>query len=222
MIFGNSKNNGNKRDVKYLTKREKENRPILYQDAADGFKLWFGDNYTNIIEECKQKNILNEDVINDAFIRLYELQQYKGCIIEYRSYFFRALYTNFFQHNMKKKRSNEMHNSINILSKYENDNSTFDSITSIGDKLIDTTESDIEEYNEKQDTDKAKVDKLFQYVYNNFPLVEFEIFKIYFRCKPHFSYKKLSLATGLSISFIADTIKKIKQEIKQNKEFIFQ
>lgn len=222
MKFGNSNTNENKlnRCTNYLTKSKRNNLLIKHQKEADDFKLWFGVNYNSIIEECKRKDMLNEDVVNDTFIRLYEIQLFKGCIIDYRSYYFRSYYTNYFQHNMKLKKQNEIHSSINLISKYEDSDSTHSPITHIVNKLVDDYQNDLDDKIHKNLEDKGKIKQILDYVYSKYPLIHFELFKIYIHCKPHISYKYLSEITGIKVTFISEVIKTIKADLKENKDKI--
>ena len=223
MKLGNSNSNTNKqnRHTNYLTQSKKENIPIKYQKEADEFKQWFANNYLNIIEEWKSKDELNEDVINDTFIKLYEMQQYRGCIKDYRSYFSRAYYTNWYQSKIKEEKKQHKHSSISLLSKWEDNEYTHTPLTNVCDKLIDDIQTEIENKKHKNHIDKQKVKKVLEFVYKNYPLIQFELFKIYIHCKPYISYKKLADITNIKLNFIAESIKTIKQDIKNNKDFIF-
>ncbi|MCS2775445.1 hypothetical protein NXW80_14570 [Bacteroides fragilis] len=212
MILGNSlKQNTGK---KYITKNTTKEVTPENQLKADEFKEWFGDNYNLLVEEQRRKQTLNEDVLIDTFFKLYHKQQQQGNIEDYKSYFCRAYFTNYFQNNIKEEKKKQNHIYLNLIDKeYEDSFNTLDVLP-----LEDN--EDRERTIEKQtNTDKLLTDT-FQYITDKYSMQQFELFRMYMFLKPHISYKKLSDITNLSIKYISQTISTIKKDIQDNQELI--
>lgn len=212
MILGNSlKQNKGK---KYITKNTYQPITIENQLKADEFKEWFGKNYNLLVEEQTRKQTLNEDILIDTFFKLYHKQQQQGNIEDYKSYFCRAYFTNYFQNNIKEEKKKQNHIYLNLIDKeYEDSFNTLDVLP-----LEDN--EDRERTIEKQtNTDKLLTDT-FQYITDKYSMQQFELFRMYMFLKPHISYKKLSDITNLSIKYISQTISTIKKDIQDNQELI--
>jgi hypothetical protein len=209
MILGNSlKQNKGK---KYITKNTTKEVTPENQLKADSFKEWFGDNYNLLVEEQRRKQTLNEDVLIDTFFKLYHKQQQQGNIEDYKSYFCRAYFTNYFQNNIKEEKKKQNHIYLNLIDKeYEDSFNTLDIIP------IEDRERTIKM---QTNTDKLLTDT-FQYITDKYSMQQFELFRMYMFLKPHISYKKLSDITNLSIKFISQTISTIKKDIQDNQELI--
>lgn len=212
MILGNSKKqNAGK---KYITKNTYQPITPENQIKADEFKKWFGDNYKLLVEEQTQKQTLNEDILIDTFFKLYHKQQQQGNIEDYKSYFCRAYFTNYFQHNIKEEKKKQNHIYLNLIDKeYEDSFNTLD-ILPIED--VEDKERELERQNK---TDELLTDT-FQYITDKYSMQQFELFKMYMFLKPHISYKKLSDITNLSIKYISETISTIKKDIQDNQELM--
>lgn len=212
MILGNSlKQNTGK---KYITKNT--TKPITPENLikADEFKDWFGDNYNLLVEEQRRKQTLNEDILIDTFFKLYHKQQQQGNIEDYKSYFCRAYFTNYFQNNIKEEKKKQNHIYLNLIDKeYEDSFNTLD-IIPIEDN--DDKERELEKLNK---TDEL-LNETFQYITDKYSMQQFELFRMYMFLKPHISYKKLSDITNLSIKYISQTISTIKKDIQDNQELI--
>lgn len=212
MILGNSlKQNTGK---KYITKNTIKEVISENQLKADEFKDWFGDNYNLLVEEQKRKQTLNEDILIDTFFKLYHKQQQQGNIEDYKSYFSRAYFTNYFQNNIKEEKKKQNHIYLNLIDKeYEDSFNTLD-IIPIEDN--DDKERELEKLNK---TDEL-LSETFQYIMDKYSMQQFELFRMYMFLKPHISYKKLSDITNLSIKYISQTISTIKKDIQENQELI--
>ena len=212
MILGNSlKQNTGK---KYITKNTTKEVTPENQIKADEFKEWFGDNYNLLVEEQKRRQTLNEDILIDTFFKLYQKQQQQGNIEDYKSYFSRAYFTNYFQHNIKEEKKKQNHIYLNLIDKeYEDSFNTLDLIPLESDE-------DREQKIEIQNRTDELLNETFQYITNKYSMQEFELFRMYMFLKPHISYKKLSDITNLSIKFISQTISTIKKDIQENQELI--
>ena len=102
MILGNSKKQNTGK--KYITKNTLKEVTPENQLKADEFKEWFGNQYNLLVAEQKRKQTLNEDILIDTFFKLYKKQQQSGDIEDYKSYFSRAYFTNYFQNNIKEEK----------------------------------------------------------------------------------------------------------------------
>lgn len=212
MILGNSlKQNKGK---KYITKNTLQEVTPENQMKADSFKEWFGDNYNLLVEEQTRKQTLNEDILIDTFFKLYHKQQQSGDIEDYKSYFSRAYFTNYFQHNIKEEKKKQNHIYLNLIDKeYEDSFNTLDVLP------LEDNEDREQIIEIQNNTDKLLTDT-FQYITDKYSMQEFELFRMYMFLKPHISYKKLSDITNLSIKYISQTISTIKKDIQDNQELI--
>ena len=212
MILGNSlKQNTGK---KYITKNTIKEVSPENQLKADEFKEWFGDQYNLLVAEQQRKQTLNEDILIDTFFKLYHKQQQQGNIEDYKSYFSRAYFTNYFQNNIKEEKKKQNHIYLNLIDKeYEDSFNTLD-IIPIEDN--DDKEHELEKLNK---TDEL-LNETFQYITEKYTIQQFELFRMYMFLKPHISYKKLSDITKLSIKYISQTISTIKRDIQDNQELI--
>ena len=167
-----------------------------------------------MVAEQKRKQTLNEDILIDTFFKLYKKQQQSGDIEDYKSYFSRAYFTNYFQNNIKEEKKKQNHIYLNLIDKeYEDSFNTLD-IIPIEDN--DDKERELEKLNK---TDEL-LSETFQYITDKYTIQQFELFRMYMFLKPHISYKKLSDITNLSIKFISQTISAIKKDIQENQELI--
>lgn len=212
MILGNSlKQNKGK---KYITKNTLKEVSLENQLKADEFKEWFGSQYNILVAEQQRKQTLNEDILIDTFFKLYNKQQQSGDIEDYKSYFSRAYFTNYFQNNIKEEKKKQNHIYLNLIDKeYEDSFNTLD-IIPIEDN--DDKERELEKLNK---TDEL-LTETFQYITEKYTIQQFELFRMYMFLKPHISYKKLSDITNLSIKYISQTISTIKKDIQDNQELI--
>ena len=212
MILGNSKKQNTGK--KYITKNTIKEVTPENQIKADDFKEWFGNQYNLLVAEQKRKQTLNEDVLIDTFFKLYHKQQQQGNIENYKSYFSRAYFTNYFQNNIKEEKKKQNHIYLNLIDKeYEDSFNTLD-IIPIEDN--DDKERELEKLNK---TDEL-LTETFQYITDKYSMQQFELFRMYMFLKPHISYKKLSDITNLSIKYISQTISTIKKDIQENQELI--
>lgn len=206
MILGNSlKQNKGK---KYITKNTTKPITPENQIKADEFKEWFGSQYNLLVAEQQRKQTLNEDILIDTFFKLYKKQQQQGNIEDYKSYFSRAYFTNYFQNNIKEEKKKQNHIYLNLIDK------EYEDIIPIEDN--DDKERELEILNK---TDEL-LSETFQYITDKYSVQQFELFRMYMFLKPHISYKKLSDITNLSIKYISQTISTIKKDIQDNQELL--
>lgn len=212
MILGNSlKQNAGK---KYITKNTIKEVTPENQLKADEFKDWFGLNYNLLVAEQTRKQTLNEDILIDTFFKLYHKQQQQGNIEDYKSYFSRAYFTNYFQNNIKEEKKKQNHIYLNLIDKEYED--SFNTLHIIPIEDNDDKERELEILNK---TDEL-LSETFQYITDKYSVQQFELFRMYMFLKPHISYKKLSDITNLSIKYISQTISTIKKDIQDNQELL--
>lgn len=192
MRLGNS--GSNNKGKKYIKIREGAVATPENQAKAEIFATWFGQWYTRLQVELMRKDTYDEDVLNDTFIRIFDKIRFGGLdIADYKAYFHRAFFTNFMQRVM---------------------NETQGTTTSIeGHDKIDDTETDEELIRYKS----ALESDIFEYVYEMYPVHEFELFKTYVRLKPAINYAELSRITTIPVSTISDIISRIRRDVcRQN------
>lgn len=165
---------------------------------ANSFNEWFGNNYHILRSKIQKHTILNEDAFNATYIRVYEAILYSGLIVNngYEGYFFRAYFTNKMQSNINQSRYCELF-----------------------------PDYDIEEINygyylEIEDKQKQLETDIFNYIYKNYDIRDFELFKMYMSLKPAVNYSALAEITRLKEHTIQRAISKIKKDILSNNEFI--
>lgn len=194
MKLGNS--GANNKGKKYIKIKEGAVSTPEYETKADAFKEWFGASYTRLKNELINKDTYDEDVMNETFLKIYDKIRFGGLeIADYKAYFHRAFFTNFMQFIIKESQG--------TISTLENQD------------MIDESEDD-------EDLISCKLqleNDIFDYVYAQYPVYEFELFKMYIRLKPAIVYADLSEITHLSQSRISEIISKIRRDICQQKNF---
>jgi len=194
MRLGNTA--GKNKGKKYLKIKGNEEITAANQAKADHFKYWFGENYMKLRRELIQKDTFDEDILNETFLRIHDKILYGGLVIkDYKAYFHRAFFTNFMQVT------------INIAKRM---------LASIdGHDTIDDEDDDTELYMSKEKLQ----DDILGYVFNRYPVRDFELFKMYISLKPAINYAELSKITAISQSRISETISKIRKDIQKDKSF---
>lgn len=195
MILGNSfgKNKGKKY---FIRGKHDKNPDTLYAEKAEKFNTWFSQNYSKLVQALKDKYIFDDDTVNDTYIRVYENILFCGIKIEcYKSYFFRSYYTNYVNDSIKNNRYTQ------LLPNF------------------DRSDTDTEYFVDLEAKQKKLESDIFGYIYSNYDIRDFELFKMYITLKPAVNYLSLSNITGLKAHNIQRTISKIKKDIRRNREF---
>ena len=194
MKLGNTA--GKNKGKKYLKIKGNEKITAENQGKADHFKYWFGENYSRLRRELIQKDTLDEDIMNETFLRIHDKVLYGGLVIkDYKAYFHRAFFTNYMQAVIEISKG--------ILSSIDG---------------IDTSED--EEDDTPMIATKVKLETdIFDYIYDRYSVRDFELFKMYVTLKPAINYEMLSNMTNISQSRISDTISKIRKDIRSHKIF---
>lgn len=191
MRLGNSF--GNNKGKKY----RKEKGDYVYALQTHEFNKWMSINYDSVISYLKDKNIFDQDVFSSTYEKMYELILYSGIKgNNYRAYFQRAYYTNRINYEIQNSRL------VEFLSCYEREDVNYGYY------------AEIEEKQSKLEAD------IMDYIYSNYDLREYEIFKMYVNLKPAVSYKSLSEITNVKSHNIYRIISKIKKDIQGNPDFI--
>lgn len=194
MRLGNS-GSGNK-GKKYIKIKEGAVATPDNQAKAERFALWFGEWYERLQVELMRKDTYDEDVLNDTFIRIYDKIRFGGLnILDYKAYFHRAFFTNFMQQVFTQNQSVI----ISLTTQDKEDESLSD------EELI--------LYKQSLEND------IFDYVYNRYPVQQFEIFKMYVRLKPAINYAELSKMTEMSVTTISEIVSKIRRDVSRQHDF---
>lgn len=191
MRLGNS--NGNNKGKKYLRKAEVD---LVYAMKADEFNSWMTDHYHQVMQFLKDKNIYEADVFSDTYEKMYEKIFYSGMIgDDYRGYFQRAYYTNYINNRVQNNRY------IELWENYDKDD-------------LDN------EYFAELEAKHSQLEKdIMEYIYLNYRIREYEIFKMYINLKPAINYHSLAEITGMKYHHIQSIVAKIKSDVQRNKEF---
>lgn len=195
MILGNSF--GKNKGKKYFIRRKHNHNPdILHAEEAERFNEWFGRNYLALMQDLKSKYAYGEDAMNDTYIRMYESILYSGLEInDYKSYFFRSYYTNYVNDSMRNNRYTPL---LPNFDKSDTDSEYF---------------AEIEAKQQKLEND------IFNYIYSNYDIRDFELFKMYITLKPAVNYISLADITGVKLHNVQRIIAKIKKDIRRNHDF---
>lgn len=195
MRLGNTA--GKNKGKKYLKIKGTEEITVENQAKADHFKHWFGENYTRLSNELRQKDTYDVDIMNETFIRIYEKILFGGLVIkDYKAYFHRAFFTNFMQVTINMAKG--------ILA-------TIDGYDTVDDSDDDTPMIQC----------KAKLEEdVMNYVFEKYSVRDFELFKMYVSLKPAINYAELSKITNISQSRISETISCIRKDLRSCEEFI--
>lgn len=190
MALGNS--NGNNRGKKYL----KSGGDIAFAKQADDFNSWFSKNYNSLVIFLKENKIFNEDIFHETYKNIYDKVFYSGFSGEdFKPYLMRSYYTNHVLNRTKQGRY------CDLLPSTEKEDISSEYFKDIENKIINL-EKDI-----------------LRYVYLNYNLRDFELFKMYMSLKPAVNYSTLSKITGVKSYLIQRRISRIKTDIKNNEEF---
>lgn len=196
MKLGNS--NGNNRGKKYLM-RNKEIPALVRpenKEKFDSFSRWFESMNETLVNFLKYKECFDEDVYYYTFLRMGEKILYTGLELkDKKAYFHRAYYTNYIQ-------TREQGNRFSPLGAYDQ---------------IDTRPNNAHERERKQ---TILEEDIFTYIYNNYSLQEFELFKMYISLKPAINYQILSEITNLQTHVIQRIISKILKDIRSHRSFV--
>jgi len=193
LLFNTKKSNKGK---KYFCKK-RDMSDAVFAEKAEDFNRWFAENNTNLVQYLKVRRSYDCDVFNDCYLKMYENILFSGNSVQnYMHYFVRSYYTNLMADGIQQNRFCE------LLPGYEKS---------------DGEDTDLDELATEQL--KLELD-IMDYVYQNFDIREFELFKMYVSLKPAVNYYSLADITGLKPHSIQRTICRIKKGVAGNKDFV--
>lgn len=212
MKLGNS--NGNNRGKKYFIRgRDDINPEKLYIKEAQDFARWFEQNYRILRRDVRGVGKVDDDAFNETFVRIHDLIFYTGRKIrDYKAFFHRAYYTNYIQQAVSEQRY------CNFYDHVEVEDRSGELSGGEAQKMTLAEEND-EYFEELEGALKALQDDIMDYVYQNYELRQFEIFKMYMNLKPAINYHALSRMTGLKYHRIQSTVSTIVMDVKTHHEF---
>lgn len=195
MRLGNSA--GKNAGKKYFIRSKVSGKPTETNRAkADVFKLWFETNYSSLVNELRNKNIYDDDMLSETFLRIYENVLYTGLEMEnVRSYFIRSFFTNSIQESIKSSRYSP------LPVHYDKADLPFGHSVEL-ERRRRELEQDI-----------------FDYVYKRYNIREFELFKMYMYLKPAINYTVLADITKLKVHQIQFVVSKIKKDLCRHENF---
>ncbi|MDR2951555.1 MAG: hypothetical protein LBV71_20385 [Prevotella sp.] len=192
LLFNTNRSNKGK---KYFKKKEGV-QDVVYAEKAEAFNVWFVENNKEVIQYLTVRNYFDCDVFSESYLKMYENILYTGTNVEnYRYYFVRSYFTNLMANGIKQNRYCE------LLPHY------------------DKADTDTQYFAELQDKQQKLEKDIFDYVYKNYSIRDFELFKMYINLKPAINYASLADITGIREHNIQRAISKIKKGVRANKEF---
>ncbi|GAB6007473.1 hypothetical protein [Dysgonomonas reticulitermitis] len=195
MILGNSfgKNKGKKY---FMRERDMDSVDCLYAEMAEDFNRWFDRDHKSVERQLIGKRVYDVDILNDTYLKIYDIVLFSGLKIkDYKSYFIRSYFTNCINGSMKENRYCELQPNF------------------------DRSDMDVEHLVELDRQQKQLEDDIFSYVYANYNLREFELFKMYVSLKPAVNYDSLAEITQVKAYSIQRIVSKIKKDIQENPGF---
>lgn len=179
---------------KYLRKKDID---YLYAENAESFNEWFQDNHLSLKLYIELIKCYDADTFNDTYLKTYNTILYSGInITNYKSYFVQSYLTILMDKKVKESRFCEL---LPNADKEDFDNDYF---------------SQIEEKQKELEQD------ILNYIYLNYNIRQFELFKMYMSLKPAINYSLLSKITNIRSYTIQRTISRIKKDISSNEEFV--
>jgi len=196
MKLGNT--GGKNKGKKYLKITGNEIVTEENRQKANSFAIWFGNHYERLQRELIAKNTIDEDQMNETYLKIFEKILYGGLeILDYKSYFHRAFFTNYIQSSVKKNR-------------IERAFLTEDHAVVI----IDESDEEAERNALKDELYKD----VLQYVRNKTDEAVYNLFINYVTIGKN-RYEHVAAEMNLPVDKVADTLVSLKQSIRKNKHF---
>lgn len=171
------------------------------------FLNWYAENRT-FVNRAVRKNItydseIFDDVIGDTVVKVYNAIERGKKVKSFLNFFFICAKFNYINAQKKFRKAKKTH---------DNDYLKW---------------GDIEDEPNTKDERVAAINELYRYIAeyidNVFPSNEVDLFIIYHKLKSHglrMSYHKMSGITGHTVSYITETLKKIKQYVNTNEDIL--
>lgn len=190
---------GQNRGKKYLKITGNETITPENQMKANQFAKWFSKNYERLQRELVAKKTVDEDQMNDTYLRIYEKILYGGLeISDYKAYFHRAFFTNYIQHSIKRSEVERLFVS--------------------DEKAIELIED--EEDEEEINLIKKKLfDEIVDFIKECYPSDIYDVFLAYLRIGDR-SYESVCIETGLSRDYVLNIINKVRNRVRNNRELM--
>ncbi|MDR0825216.1 MAG: hypothetical protein LBN74_08990 [Prevotella sp.] len=193
LLFNTNRSNKGK---KYFKKNEGV-RDFVYAEKAEAFNRWFEQNNRSVIEYLSARNFFDSDIFNDSYLKMYENILYSGNDVDYyRFYFVRSYFTNLMADRISRNRYCE------FLPCHEQ------------------SDADILSFAESEANVRKLEKDILNFVYVNYNIRDFELFKMYISLKPAVNYASLAKITGLKAHNIQRSISKIRKSVRANNEFM--
>lgn len=170
----------------------------VFAEKAEAFNTWFAENNCKLVQYLKVRRAYDCDVFNDCYLKMYENILFSGNKVDnYMHYFVRSYYVNLMADGMKQNRYCEM------KPHYDQSDTDTDTVSCL----------EFEREQQRLESD------IMAYVYENYDIRDFELFKMYVTLKPAINYYSLAEITGLKAHNIQRTICRIKKGVMENKDF---
>lgn len=185
-----------KKSNKGKTYTRKADIDAVFAEKAEEFNSWFKSNSKELTSYLTGKNYYDCDIFNAAYLKVYDIVLFSGLDLDnYKAYYLRSYFT--------------------LLQDAKVYNNRFCEL------LPHSVIADIETgyFYELEEKAKRLETDIFNYIYSNYDLQEFELFKMYVSLKPAVNYVTLTKITGVKSHNIQRIISKIKKDIRSNKEF---
>ncbi|HCO67487.1 MAG TPA: hypothetical protein DIT04_07010 [Dysgonomonas sp.] len=191
---------GQNRGKKYLKISGSESITPENQAKANNFAKWFSRNYEQLKRELVAKKTVDEDQMNDTYLRIYEKIIYGGLdISDYKAYFHRAFFTNYIQNSIKRSE---------IERYFVSDEKAVE--------IIDEDEEDEEEINQQK---QLLFDEITDFIKECYPSEIYEVFFNYLRIGDR-NYESVCIEMGLSRDYVLNIINKVRNRVRHNKELM--
>lgn len=192
VIFNRSPNTGKK----YFKQKDRENADLLFAEQADDFNKWFNANFKELEKELSKEKGYDKSYLTATYLKIYENILYKGT--EVTSY--KGLFITSFHRIVR------------------NDEVAENKKTPLEDWYDAEDQNDTEVLKELNEWNKELINKMFDFVYSNYPKDEFQIFKMYINLQPNVSYESLAKLLKLKYWHIQRVISTILSDLKENRD----
>lgn len=190
---------GQNKGKKYLKITGNETITVENQAKANRFAQWFSKNYEQLQRELVAKKTINEDQMNETYLRIYDKILYGGLeISDYKAYFHRAFFTNYVQNSMKQTETERM---------FVPDDKAVE--------LIDDDEDEEEENLARREL----YGEVVEFIKECYTSDIYDVFFTYLRIGER-SYEPVCIETGLSRDEVIRIINIIRKRIRNNKTLV--
>ena len=163
---------------------------------AEEFSVWFSNNRRRLT--CMiYSNCLDEDVMHDTYLHIYDCISYKGITIkDFKWYFL----TSYYRKLIYKKQT------APLVIDIEDD--TYPEVRTLTANQPDSKTS--------EETIRKINNEIMDYVRKKYGAVDFSIFEMYIKLFPEISYKKLSEMIDYPFNKVWPVMSQIRKDVVQN------